>query len=239
MNGEGVNQTAREWVSKWLNNNHSRFFGRRCRLCRGQGQGALELCHGCRGDLPWIRCPCRHCGLPLPAGDRLCGRCRYRPPPFATVLAPLRYDGTAAALIRRFKFHGDLAAGRLLADLLAGCLPADRPQALIPVPLHPSRLRQRGFNQAREIARRLGPPILGNAVRRQRPTAEQSGLAAGERRRNMRDAFRLVGRPLPTHVAIVDDVMTTGATARELTRTLRRGGVERVDVYALARAVKA
>jgi ComF family protein len=114
------------------------------------------------------------------------------------------------------------------------------PEVLLPVPLHPARLRERGFNQAlelaRPLARRFDRPLLIDAVRRIRATPPQTGTDRGARRRNIRNAFAL-HRPLPwRHVAIVDDVMTTGSTVAELARLLRRNGVERVQVWVAARA---
>ena len=113
------------------------------------------------------------------------------------------------------------------------------PELIIPVPLHKSRLKERGFNQALELARplgqRFGIPVDIQAIRRTRATAPQSGLDKKERRRNIRGAFELKGKPLARHIAIIDDVVTTGNTVNELARILRRGGATRVEVWAIAR----
>lgn len=171
----------------------------------------------------------------------ICGACRRRPPPFFATTAALRYAEPADRLILDLKFRGRLPAARLLGTLLAEAVAdAEPPEALLPVPLHPARLRERGFNQAlelaRPLARRLDRPLPIDAVRRIRATPPQTGVDRHGRRRNIRNAFAL-RRPLPwRHVAIVDDVMTTGSTVAELAGLLRRNGVERVQVWVAARA---
>lgn len=142
----------------------------------------------------------------------------------------------------RYKFGADLAAGRVLSTLWQRepC-PVQLPQLLLVVPLHQKRLRQRGYNQslelARPLARALDVPLRHDILQRTRATDAQTQLDALSRRRNVRGAFALrEGVALPAHVAILDDVMTTGATLAECARVLRRAGVQRVDVWALARA---
>ena len=223
------------------------FFGRlllapRCLVCAEPGADGLDLCAECLASLPWNRHACRCCGLPLAQAADHCGRCLKSPPPFAGTQAVLRYEFPLDRLLPRFKFHGDLAAGALLGTLMVrGLAAAPRPQALLPVPLHPARLRERGYDQALELARALsaadGPPVCRDRLFRVRATAAQSRLGAGSRRRNVRGAFAVrAGSPLPAHVALVDDVMTTGATVRECARTLLAAGVRRVDVWVMARA---
>ncbi len=173
-----------------------------------------------------------------------CGRCLKRRPAFVSTWAPFVYAPPLSGLLTGFKFAGDLAAGRVLAELALEhwCRQAPaRPQALLPVPLHVDRLRERGYNQALELARPLargsGIPLLPDTLRRERATPAQSGLSALARRRNLNGAFRVRdGTVLPAHVAVVDDVMTTGATAQECALALRRAGVGRVDIWAIARA---
>jgi ComF family protein len=154
---------------------------------------------------------------------------------------PFRYGWPLDRLESRFKFAGDLAAGRALSQLcLREPLPA-LPQVIVPVPLHRSRLRQRGYNQALELARpltqALGVPLRRDLLWRTRSTHAQTELGALARRRNVRGAFDVRNvDSLPAHVALFDDVMTTGATLIECARVLRRAGVQRVDVWALARA---
>jgi ComF family protein len=140
------------------------------------------------------------------------------------------------------KYHRQLPVARLLGRLMTEHISNTSivmPQALVPVPLHVSRLRQRGFNQSIElflpVARAMGIPLLREVVIRHRATSSQVGLSRSQRRRNLRGAF-VVRESLPEHVAIVDDVVTTGTTVNELARVLRRAGVERIDVWSVARA---
>ena len=215
----------------------------RCLLCGNRG-GARDLCADCERDLaPNAPC-CPRCALPLEAPAPLCGECIDREPPFAAAWAPFRYEHPLDLLEARFKFQGDLAAGRVLASLMIARAKADgplRPDAIVPVPLHVSRLRERGYNQALElakpVARAFGIPLAADLLRRARATVAQTGLDAAARRRNLRDAFAVSEKhPMPAHVALLDDVMTTGTTVRECARVLRRAGVQRVEVWALARA---
>lgn len=220
----------------------------RCLLCRQPGLHGCDLCGECRRRLPWNWSACGVCAIPLPASEVCeggtrpnCGRCLRRPPPQAACVAAFVYGFPLDRLLPRAKFHGDLAAARLLAGLMAQAVQgADRPHAIVPLPLHPARLRQRGYDQALELARPLsiatGLPLLAGALVRRRDTAPQSRLDAGQRRRNLRGAFAVrSGATLPTHVAVVDDVMTTGATLHAAAIALRRAGVARVDGWVCAR----
>lgn len=217
----------------------------RCLLCAGEGADGRDLCAGCRADLPLNSCCCARCALPLDHAAEQCGICLKREPPFASAWAPFRYAHPLDLLEARFKFHRDLAAGRLLADLMIEALgtrpPAALPERLLCVPLHHERLRERGYNQALELAKPLAKalriPLDADTLVRLRNTSAQTGLDAKARRRNLHAAFAVApNATLSTHVAILDDVMTTGTTLRECARVLRRAGVERVDVWALARA---
>ncbi|WP_313916229.1 ComF family protein [Tahibacter sp.] len=216
----------------------------RCLLCRGAGKRRRDLCAACETDLRPNATACACCGEPLALAQDWCGRCLKRRPAFQSTWAPLLYAPPLSGLLTRFKFAGDLAAGRVLAELALDHwhrqAPA-RPEALLPVPLHVDRLCERGYNQALELARPLargsGITLLPDALRRERATPAQSGLSALARRRNLKGAFRVRdGIVLPAHVALVDDVMTTGATAQECALALRRAGVGRVDIWAIARA---
>lgn len=213
-----------------------------CLLCGARGQRGLSLCAACAGDLPRNRVCCARCALPLATPAPLCGRCLKHAPPWTAAWVPFRYEWPLGPLETRFKFGGDLAAGHTLALLWAGSpRPQVLPQALVPVPLHRARLRRRGYNQALELAKPLarafGVPLLRDALRRNRATGAQTELTASQRRRNVRGAFSAHLRgAAPAHVAVLDDVFTTGATLGECVRVLQRAGIVRVDVWALARA---
>ncbi len=223
----------------------SRVLPPHCRLCGAPVRQELPLCTGCHRDLPWSRQACRQCGrqLPGPVQAGRCGHCQQNPPAFATTTAALRYQSPVDYLVQRLKFSGELALAPLLAALLSetpGICETPLPERLIPVPLHRSRLRERGFNQATEIARALGRrlelPVDRRLCRRIRRTGTQSLLPAGSRRHNVRNAFALNGTPRARHVAIIDDVMTSGHTANELARVLQGAGVEIIEVWVVARA---
>jgi len=192
-------------------------FPARCRLCGGATCGEPDLCRHCRRDLPWLASACSQCAHPLHASQAytLCGQCQKQPPAFDRTTALFHYRPPVDHLIKRFKFAEELQVGSLLSRLLAERLAerdGDLPELLLPVPLHPARLRSRGFNQATEIARQVGRK-LGIAVdyrlcRRKRNTQAQSLLSPNARRLNLRNAFAVCRPPGAAHVAIIDDVMT-------------------------------
>lgn len=215
-----------------------------CVICGNRGFQGRDLCPDCHRRLPVNRPCCSRCGNPLAeaVGFALCGRCLSKPPPFDRVWAPYRYDGAVRHVIGALKFEGRYAYARLLGDLLADFVHchAELPGAILPVPLHPVRYRQRGFNQSVEIARHVAkalrvPLDLAGCVRR-RDTPPQHRLSARERLKNVRAAFALSRPPAASHIAIVDDVMTTGSTVRALAKLLKKAGAEKVDVWVCARA---
>jgi ComF family protein len=213
-----------------------------CLLCGAGGQGALSLCAACEAEIPRNDACCARCALPLETPAALCGRCLKHQPPWDAAWAPFRYEWPLAQLESRFKFGGDLAAGGTLALLWCeSSRPVALPETIVPVPLHRARLRRRGYNQVLELAgtlaRHLGVPLRRDALRRNRATDAQTELSAVQRRRNVRGAFSAhFDGEVPAHVAVLDDVCTTGATLAECARALKRAGVARVDAWALARA---
>ncbi|NWL75799.1 amidophosphoribosyltransferase [Pseudomonas taiwanensis] len=217
-----------------------------CLLCHAPGD-VLPICSGCEAELPWLSGHCSICALPLPTHGLPCGDCLKRPPPFTRVEAPWRYGFPVDSLITRFKHQGNWPQGRLLGELLARHLAhafnegLPRPRALLPVPLAAPRLRRRGFNQAQMLGRWLSEelhiPLQEGWLQRIEDGPPQQGLDAAERRRNLRRAFALdvLADVKDQHLALVDDVLTTGTTAHFLARLLKRAGALRVDVYCLAR----
>jgi ComF family protein len=228
----------------WLKNKQS------CLLCDEPADSSTPICMACETELPWLGEHCQTCALPLPTGGLSCGQCLSDPPAFNQVVAPWTYSFPVDSLITRFKHSAKWPLGRLLAELLGQALQhryeddLDRPDALLPVPLAKRRLRKRGFNQAAMLARWLGSS-LGltcdeQLLRRIQDTEAQQELNADARQRNLRNAFALAPEALISgkHLALVDDVMTTGATAKTLARLLMDAGATRVDVYCLARTPK-
>lgn len=213
-----------------------------CLLCGCPSRRALDLCGPCADDLPALHAACERCALPLPAPGT-CGQCLQHPPPFAVALAACHHQQPVAGMIHRLKYGGDLAQARPLAALLGQRLQArvgPLPDVLVPVPLHWRRLLRRGFNQALELALPLGRmldiPVAANLVTRQRATPFQVGLARTERRRNLTGAFRIRATTPPRHVALIDDVITTGSTLEALASCLAAAGVTRIEAWAVARA---
>ena len=235
----GVTQSMAKWgrsITNWL-------LPRRCLLC-GLPAGASHLCAGCEADLPQMGLACPCCAAPV-VTKGVCAACLQHPPAFSLALAPLAYTGSARYLVTQFKYQRRLSCAQPLLQALLHTIQMRNdvlPEALIPVPIHATRLRERGFNQALELARPLGAAlgiqVWPDAVRRVRKTVPQNQLAEDERVANVRGVFALRdGVVLPKHVAIVDDVLTTGATVRELTRLLHKQGCEQVEVWCAAKTI--
>lgn len=231
-------------VYNWLFYNRHGLYPPRCTLCGQPGAGSRDLCSGCLADLPRNDLACLRCGAPLHNGATLCGPCHHALPPFVQSTIPFRYAPPLDHLLQQLKFHQRLHLAPLLGGMLADAVAArdePLPELILPVPLHNTRLRERGYNQAVELARplaqQLAIPFAHDRLKRIRRTAAQTSLKGKERRKNLRGAFAVTGK-LPGHVAILDDVVTTGATATELARTLKRNGVEIIEIWAVARAGK-
>lgn len=216
----------------------------RCVICGARGVRECDLCAQCLAMLPPARQACPRCARARGDGA-LCPACRRSAPdfPLARVQAAFAYAFPLDVLLPRLKFHADFAAGRALAGCMAAHFAAaPAPQALLPVPLHPARLRQRGYDQAlelaRPLARALGLPLRSDLLQRRRATAAQTRLDADARRQNLQGAFAVSAHaPLPQHVVLLDDVMTTGATLHAAAAALRAAGVIRVEAWVCARVV--
>lgn len=232
-------------VYNWINNVQPRLFPPICLLCSSTNAVTLDICNPCLDDLPHNRHYCQVCALPLSqhhSERAVCGNCLKQAPSFDSCHAAFAYDYPISNLISEFKFSGKLHNGRLLANLLINSIETYQlplPDLIIPIPLHRSRLRERGFNQAVELARPLGRhfdiPVDTHRCKRIRATGAQSNLEKKARQRNVRGAFRLTGPIAYNHVALLDDVVTTGSTVAEVARMLKLSGIKRVDVWTLAR----
>jgi len=222
-------------IRNWLRQG----FASRCIFCGAAGAHD-GTCLDCLGELPGRndeRCPV--CAIPMPVAE-LCGECLRKPPAFRGVLTAASYQFPLDAAIQRLKYGHDLALVAPLAALLIGVLAEHaRPDLVVPMPLARARLRERGFNQAAELARWLtasmGLRLSLDAATRTRETAPQAFLPFDERARNIRNAFAASSAVAGLHVAVVDDVLTTGATLHELAKALRRAGAREVTGWVLAR----
>jgi len=231
-----------------------------CCLCDDKGLAGLDLCESCYNELPHNLHPCSQCGIPLkrlshPArmssltsNVQVCGRCLGRESnnlaAFDAAIVPYLYRPPVDHMVTQLKFSADTKFSRIAGELLSDEIERKRckdtlPDMIVPVPLHPSRLKIRGFNQAELIANivanKLDIPCRPYSVQRTKPVAAQSRLTAKQREANMRAAFNVVENVAGKAIAIVDDVLTTGATARSIARPLRRAGAEHISVWAFAR----
>ena len=213
-----------------------------CLLCSAPA-AAGNVCAPCARDmpyLPWSRCP--RCAVPTLAAE-ICGACLVRPPRFDRVLAPCAYDFPLDRVVQRFKFAGYLPAAPLLAELMMGTIEAEaaRADVIVPMPLSRERLRERGFNQSLELARLLagktGIALAARGCLRVRHGEAQSDLPLAERAGNVRGAFVTREDFSGLAVAVVDDVVTTGATLDEVAGVLRRAGAFRIEAWVAARTL--
>ncbi len=212
-----------------------------CLACGCELDNAESLCDCCGKQLRRVPNPCLHCGQPNPVSGRICPACMLNPPRWQRLIAPLQYHGLTRDYLQQLKYSEAL---HLAKTLCRQCFEpfrhsAPKPELLLPVPLHRERLLDRGYNQADEIAllwsREFGIPVERNALTRIRATASQSGLSADQRVKNLRAAFDYRPTGDFRHVAIVDDIVTTGSTVDEITKLLHRAGIEYVEVWALTR----
>lgn len=208
-----------------------------CRYC--VTPSPATLCPACDADLPWLRFSCPRCALPMSVSVP-CPRCSRRAPPVDATRAAFALAEPVHSALLGLKYHRQLADARwLAAALLRPPAPDALPDALVPVPLHWRRLWRRGYNQAAVLANALAHPlqrpVLTRGIRRSRATPDQIGQRAAERRRAVRGAFEIALDLRGRHLAIIDDVMTTGATVFELARSLKAAGAERVEAWVIAR----
>lgn len=223
------------------------FLPRLCLFCGAaiEEEAEVAVCPECEGQIQWVESPlCTRCGKMFAhpeGGDRVCGDCQTDPPPFARARAAAMYDGPAATAITRFKFARKMAYLPVMQHWLKrpGCreLVADA-DLLVPVPLHPKRIRNRGFNQALLLAQGFPQvPLAREAVVRTRHTVPQVGLNPKERKDNVKGAFAVPdpGLVKGKNVLLIDDLFTTGSTVKECAKVLRKAGARQVEVLTVAR----
>lgn len=214
-------------------------FPKRCALCHWPC--STGFCTNCQELLPWLGSRCTVCSTPLPDYG-ICGRCQKIAPAFQETVIPFLCRPPVSSGIHALKYSGRLDNAPAMAKMLAwqvrksGC---DLPDILVPIPLHPARIRIRGFNQAMELARLTGNelaiPVVRNLLVRKKNTVTQTGLNEKMRQQNMANAFVATGSRLPRHIALVDDVVTSGSTVNAAARTLARSGAGRISVWAVAK----
>ncbi|NOQ16246.1 MAG: ComF family protein [Methyloprofundus sp.] len=235
-------------VNNWCNIIQYSLLPATCILCNQSGMPFRDLCQPCHAALLRTTSHCLCCASEFSNNlliQSLCGKCQNKHPAFEKTYAPFTHQGAIRHLIAQLKFNRTYKYSRLLGQLLAEYIQkeADRlPELIIPVPLHPQRYRRRGFNQTLEIgkivAHELAIPIDSTSCQRQKNTEKQSNLTGKQRHKNIRNAFKVLSPPTATHIAIIDDVMTTGATVNELAKTLKAANrkIERIDIWVCARA---
>jgi ComF family protein len=219
-----------------------------CILCHAASRQTLDLCHACADDLPILSQSCMRCAAILTTDGLVCGDCLKEPPAFDTTYALFSYQTPITKLIMELKFHQQLVNAHLLGKLMAETLEKrwyynkTRPDVIIPIPLHPKRLQERGFNQALEIARPISKtlqiPIDILSCRRIKYTKAQAQLVSVKRGQNMKNAFTINRDLTGLYVAVLDDVITTGRTMGEFSKALKAAGAYRVDAWSVARAIR-
>lgn len=214
-----------------------------CIFCDNPGVADKDICEYCLERLPKNTPSCYRCGqfLEQSSDSQLCGYCQSNPPAFDYCHAPFIYQSVTRYLISTLKFNYQYKNARLLGQLFAESVPKTTlPQCIVPVPLHKNRYRQRGFNQSLEIAKTVSKnlkiPIDNSLCIRHKDTPHQIGLAIKQRRKNIKNAFSIIKPCHYSHIAIFDDVMTTGSTLREMAVVLKKAGIETVEVWVCARA---
>lgn len=209
-----------------------------CALCNSVSK--ITTCEPCIHDLPWVKHRCQSCGQGTHAPIVRCKACQSQPGQVYPRFAPLFYEGTIKKLMWQFKFGDALHLARTFAELLEYAYPMHeaQPELFLPVPLHPKRMRERGFNQSIQIAKilkqNMGIPYDWRAIERLKYTEPQHLLSQQKRKVNLKEVFHIT-RPIhASHVAIIDDVITTGETSKVLADLLRQSGVPQVSIWAVA-----
>lgn len=209
-----------------------------CLLCAAKANHTLGICGDCWTDLPWqaVGC-CPQCGLP--SAGNVCGSCLSEPPLFDATHAVFEYAYPVDALLQAFKYQHALHLARLFASVSLKQVSTNDVDCILPMPMHPARLQQRGFNQSLELAKRMAKlvqkPLATAHCQRIKNTPPQASLPLKQRVRNIKNAFICDDYFAGKHVAMVDDVMTTGASLNELAKTLKAAGAAKVSCWVIAR----
>jgi ComF family protein len=211
-----------------------------CLLCQLPSHNSV-ICDACSIQLPRIETACQRCGIPTNHVG-VCGNCLISPVAQDMSVSPFIYETVAARLISQFKYHHQFALTDFFADeIIRQRGTSNLPQALLPVPLHKTRLKQRGYNQSHELAKAVSKRLdiaISPIIERHKHTQTQTGLSIKQRKQNVQNAFRLIADPTITHIAIIDDVLTSGETASAITYLLRQSNVKLIEVWTIARTIR-
>ncbi len=222
------------------------FYPLYCQLCLNRCKHSLALCEKCQALLPYNSHCCKICAVPLPENQSICGVCQLKTQhDYQQIYSPFLYQQGIVYLIQQFKYQGHPAFGKTLALLYKNWIQDQSityPEALIPIPLHPVRFRQRGYNQSLEISRilakQLNITLDYQLLKRTHNNPKQSLLSASQRKDNIHGVFSLnSSTPSYQHIAIVDDVVTTGSTVAEAAKILQTVGIKKIDVWSIARVI--
>jgi ComF family protein len=236
-------------LNNWLKNNHmsklgvftNAIFKQKCLLCNANIGGLQPnihaVCRACLNDLPWHpKTSCPRCGLS--SSGQLCGSCISSPPDFDATHSVFLYDFPIDAMMQRYKYGNMLSLCAFFGQLLSEKVVLESVDLIIPMPMHPARIKERGFNQALEIAKVFGKEKLDySRAQRQKLTPPQASLPLKERVNNIKGAFKVEADLTGKRIAIIDDVMTTGASLNELAKTLKKAGASHVECWVIARTL--
>ena len=220
---------------------YSKLIPIQCRLCGTFCQGQV-LCYACIAELPLIEAACPRCALPT-FSSQLCGQCLSKPPEQHASMSLYNYQDPIDRLIADFKFNDKLYLSQFFAEQMVSKLNSRiLPELLIPIPLHPNRLKQRGYNQSFELAKSLSKyltiPVSNDYLERIINTQSQSSMPFKQRKENIQHAFRVTDKRPPKHIALIDDVLTTGHTANAAAKTLKKVGAITIEVWTIARTIR-
>lgn len=211
-----------------------------CVICHKPSHRERDLCLACENQLPFLKNACRICATPIPENNPICGQCLNQKNPFDQTIAVFKYEPPVSQMITGLKFSAKLHYAPLFGKLLAEKI-SNKPEIIIPIPLHKKRLKERGFNQSLEIAKQIGKqlhiPIDAKSCQRIIHTQPQAQVPAKDRKKNVKNAFEIIQKISANHIAVIDDVVTTGHTIYAFCQMLRKHGVQHIDVWCIARTI--
>jgi len=235
--------TSRHKITHRIARLYSKLLSTPCLLC-GTHTNQVSICTSCAHSLPQLAHVCQRCALPIPLGKH-CGQCLIKPPIRHLTFCLYSYQSPIDQLIAALKYHDQLSVSDFFAQQFLTQLKANNhpmPACLIPIPLHPKRLRHRGYNQSAELAKTLSKqlniPYDDRTLIRIKNTRPQTSLPYSQRKKNIHSAFKCQNQSLPNHIALIDDVLTTGHTADMAAKTLIQNGVKKVELWTIARTIR-